>query len=224
MGLYSICRNSRIASKVREAAQGLSGALKIKRGTQLAGGVQTPETSKPAKGQRSHRKPVLEGPFKKYKGWIFGALWFVLAILFGIWANDASEASAILAWEKKFRPSLRIAHHAFASRAYAFQTDPKKVQSAEYTLPSTIDQEGSFWVSNDHNWVAYFAKAEDMIRPYLYCYDCTQKPKEWTEQGLGWRALDTILETLDVLAAKRPKAKAVKKGQAEYRDPREIRF
>lgn len=217
MDLRHVDRSGHFTSKVRAAAQRLSVTLQPKRATRPAGSEQASKAL-----PRTTPKLGFGQAIQKHKSWILAVTWLLLAGGFGNWASESSEASAILSWEKRFRPSLRILHHALGSRSYTFLKDEKKVQKVEYTLPSTLDQRGSFWSTQDYNWIVYFTEGEDTVRPHLYCLDCSKKPENWREQGLGWRALDSLLETLDVLAAKRPKA--VKRGSIEYRDPREIRF
>lgn len=159
----------------------------------------------------------------------------MLSLILGHCAHSTSRSGAIAEWERDFRPSSQVVSYALSGLglrpAHPVQ-DQKQFARAFRSLPTRLDEEGSFWMSDDSQWVAYFSPTEDQSDPHLY-YDpsavpakSTQGPKSlphWQPMGYGWRGMQQVIKLLEVASSKRLKlGPVVPRKSPIYVDPRAI--
>jgi hypothetical protein len=146
---------------------------------------------------------------------------FVAAIILGLWANELAEADALARWERMHLPSERIIQFALGSRNFHSVRDENQMQKILRSIPSRLDESGAFWLSENANWVVFYAAPDQAVQAQLYCFRCETLPKQWKPVGLGWRGLEETMQEIDKnLDFLKPVL--LKKVKAGWRDSREI--
>jgi hypothetical protein len=159
-----------------------------------------------------------------FKKWL-GVASMVSSLFLGYWANQLSETAAIEKWEKAYLPSREVVHFALGSRNLKQPKDQRQIQRILRSLPQRLDDGGSFWISQDSNWVTYYATSEEQTDPQIHCLNCSPSaiPNSsfnlWQPAGLGWRGLEKILEKIDLKIKNTPRT--TQKNRF-FRDPREL--
>jgi hypothetical protein len=162
---------------------------------------------------------------RPYRSRLIGSAYFALSGVLGFMAFTFSREEAIEYWERTFLPSEQVVRFSFGSRGLVEAGEGYLVQKAFRSLPSSIDAKGSIWLNADPIWVAVFLPHPETgtIQAVAYCFDCKSLPKNWEPKGIGWRALDKTLETVDIELSRRKSSKMSIPPQF-LKDPREILY
>ncbi|MEO5968901.1 MAG: hypothetical protein ABIQ95_03165 [Bdellovibrionia bacterium] len=154
---------------------------------------------------------------------LVGIAYFAISVVLGFAAFTLSREEAIEYWERTFLPSERVIHFALGSRGLIPATEGYHSQKALRSLPSSLDEKGSFWLNTDPVWVAVFLPSDKDfgIHAVAYCHDCKNFPRNWQPMGIGWRAMDKVIEQIDKGLRHRKDVKRVLLPKFQD-DPREI--
>lgn len=152
---------------------------------------------------------------------------FLTAILLAIKAHDISQGDGIQKWLRDHPPSLKILEFSLGSRglrSLAFSQKNEKIfQKVIRTLPTSLDEEGAIWLSQDETWVASYYGKDHEIQPYLFCAECSTLPKNWRSLGFGWPAFESLISAIDQRLTREQKKSPLEKKKV-WRDPREISY
>jgi len=168
--------------------------------------------------------------FRRHRTRFIGITYFGVSVALGWVAFTLSREEAIEYWERTFLPSERVIRFALGSRGLAGASEGYPLQKALRSLPSSLDERGSIWFSAEPIWVAAFlpsaatqASGEDSssVQARVYCLDCKNFPKNWHPLGLGWRALDKVIDQIDIELRQKKGIKMIAPRKLQ-RDPREI--
>jgi hypothetical protein len=154
---------------------------------------------------------------------LIGIAYFGVSIALGFAAFTFSRVEAIEYWERTFLPSERVIRFALGSRGLVPAAEGYQAQRVLRSLPSSLDEKGSIWMSTDPIWVAAFlpSKEDTSIQVLTYCLDCKNFPKNWQPMGIGWRAMDKAIEQIDRGLKGRKEVKTAPLSKIRS-DPREI--
>ncbi len=150
------------------------------------------------------------------KIWV-GVIFLLLSVWIGNWAKQVSQLEAAAQWEREHLPSEQIIECLMKSRGLGLVRHLKKLHKVLRTLPSTIDDPGSIWISESVDWIAFYGSPERSPQVQIYCLQCSFLPTQWGPLGVGWTAIALALQKMDqkAILLKGPKAQIQK-------DPREI--
>ncbi len=145
----------------------------------------------------------------------------VVSIGVGILANSISQSEAVRSWLKTHLPSSQLIE--FVAKHHGFQPcrEPHSLQKAMRLIPTRLDDEGNFWLSDDRNWIAVFGEPQSTFQAHLYCFQCSVFPKRWELLGTGWEAFESLIQ---ILSKKRHSIRVQPKMRTSYRDPRAIQY
>lgn len=158
-----------------------------------------------------------EGLTSSKKYWLSGIL-FLLSLFVGHYANQLSEEKAIQNWESSHLPTPKIVAFSFESYGWKRIKDPQKTQKIIRSLPAALDENGSFWVSSQIDWIVFFSEHKNSETIELYCRTCQNSSNRWSFYGKGWRALERIIVKMDQIV--RSSKPMVVKKPIQTVDPR----
>lgn len=163
-----------------------------------------------------------------------GALFLLLALGCGFWAQEFSTAQAYDRFLRTHAPTAsiwRYALEAYGLRPVSEEALKKRVLRS---LPLTLDGIHSVWASADRRWIVIFQKSEG-APPWVYSTE-TRIPKGahpssdwagWQRLGEAWNGFDRLFSELKGLALK-PGPDPSRLRPSKYRekplDPLAIRY
>src|SRR4051812_24622123 len=87
---------------------------------------------------------------------LLGLALLLLALGSGGWARNLAEADALENWLKSHPPSERLWEHSLTLNHFQAVREGKPLQHALRSLPSSLDEPQTVWLSADSNWIAIF--------------------------------------------------------------------
>ena len=165
------------------------------------------------------------GRLGRHRTRLIGAAYFAVSVALGFVAFTCSREEAIEYWERTFLPSGQVIGFALGSRGLVAAVEGYQLQKVLRSLPTSLDDRGSIWLSADPIWVAVFLPSKDdsSVQAETYCLDCKNLPKNWQPMGIGWRAMDKVVNQIDNLLKRRKETKIAPSTQIRSRrDPREF--
>ncbi len=162
-----------------------------------------------SKGYLREIRNSISKTYRRYQRLWVAALFLVLSLALGDRANEMSQKTGASSWEKSHPPSQKVIFYSLKSRGLTLIQGVSFFQKIYRTIPTSLDEEGSIWLSEDANWVAFFLASAEAIPAQIYCLICKQLPVRWEPLGRGWQAFEKSLEELDhkiaALKLSRPK-------------------
>jgi hypothetical protein len=180
-----------------------------------------------------------------YRKRLISGLFFSLSLILGFYAYRLTKSEGIEDWKRDHLPSEQIfrlaleSHRAEQTFTVQSKAAGKKGQNwvrgieklikiqNEMILEKTVrsiplqsEERGSVWMSANGSWVVYFWIYEQIVKPQVYCWDCSSSGYDWQLAGIGWEGLENVLAN----GAFQVKKVTASSKRLEVRDPRELRF
>lgn len=153
----------------------------------------------------------------------FGVASFLLSIFLGMVANSYSEQEALKRWEKNHVPSYSVVQFAMGSRGLMLNQNLSITQKLMRSLPTNLDDPGSFWMSQDSSWFAYYGNSNQQAQVQFYRMGSSSLPHHWIPMGVGWRALEKSIDAVDRVKLSNQSRKIHPAQRAKQRlDPRQL--
>lgn len=159
-----------------------------------------------------------------------GSLFFLFfAVTLAYWANRMAQDEAEENWHKSHYPSFEVIRWVLASQELKRVENEKQLARIQRELPTTLEEEGAFWVTQDGDWVYSLAHTEEVVPFFAFCRLCSVQPQKWLQMGKGWKGLEQMTEWLQKTRKAQSKAGLLRQGKIKgaghsWRDPREIRY
>jgi hypothetical protein len=152
------------------------------------------------------------------------------SVVLGLWAQSASEAQVLRAWEQDHGPSFSIWKYSLGAHGFHSVEEAALIQRAIRSLPMSLGSTPAAWLSSDSRWIAVFAEGEKAQPPRIFTdwagpapgQPKAQPPRDWHPVGSGWRGFETALGA--VASRKRPEIPRIRQRQAQPSDPRAIQY
>ena len=161
-------------------------------------------------------------------------LLIIAAIGLGIWAKETTELEALQSWQLSHLPQRSVWEHGLGARGFKPLNELRLLQEVTRSLPTSLDDLGTVWISSNSYWVAIAlpAKEKEALpqeapeRLQIYCLKCTKSPMEWKNWETldrGWTGFEKSLSRIDRLPKQATLSQSPRKKQKVW-DPREIRY
>ena len=164
------------------------------------------------------------------------ALWsavflLVSSFVLGVWAYEMTQTESLLRWEKEHIPSTYIVQKSLQALGFSSVSDLKIITQLLRSLSLNADEGGGFWMSADHEWVAYYGHDPLQGGELSFQFYCikSQSPSSalsWVPLSRGWKGFEEVLLALEKKAPSLQDKSSflkIKKGKKPViRDPREI--
>jgi hypothetical protein len=161
--------------------------------------------------------------FEKQRKRILAGVFFFLAIGLGWIAQDLAQTEAENRWGRNHPPSRAVVHYALASQGFVAVLEADSLQRVIRSIPTHLDDEGSFWITQDARWVVFILEGDTAIpaSAYRLSSESRLKTEHWIPLGQGWGGFEELMKRVKSKAPRLLNSKT-KKQLPLWKDPREI--